>query len=111
MHTFEIMTVIYYALFDLRYHCGVEKTAAAKRLGAEKNIFVREVERRLDATLFPDEIPRWEPSRPHCPFLYQRMFPHEEAPGRKEHDQGICCGCQQSLPERDVQAEVPTMEL
>ena len=59
----------------------MENTAAAKKLGAEKNISVREVERRLDANLFLDEIPRWEPGGSYHPFLFQRMFTHTEAPG------------------------------
>ena len=66
------------------------KTAAAKKLGAEKGISVQEVERRLDAKLFLDEIPKWEPGRPHCPSLYQRMFAHAEAIGLKEYHHRIC---------------------
>ena len=76
----------YHTLFNLRYHHRSEKTAAAKRLGAEKNISVREMERRLDAKLFLDEICKWEPSGCHCPLLFQRMFTHAEASGQKEYD-------------------------
>ena len=89
----------------------MEKTTIAKRLGAEKGISVREVERRLDANLFLDEIPRCEPGGPHHLYLYQRMFTHTEAAREKEYDHGIYWGHWQPLPERDVQAEVPTMEL
>ena len=39
------------------------------------------------------------------------MFTHAEASGQKEYDQGICQGHCQPLPERDVQAEVPALEL
>ena len=37
------------------------KTTAAKRLAAEKNISVQEAERQLDAKLFLNDIPKWEP--------------------------------------------------
>ena len=77
----------------------------------EENISVREAERRLNATLFLHEIPRWESGGPHHPFLYQGMFIHAEATGRKEYDWGIHQGHQQPSPERDVKVEVPTMEL
>ena len=87
------------------------ETAAAKRLGAEEGILVREAERRLDANLFLDEIPRWEPSGPHHPYLYQRMFTHVEPAGWKEYNCWVHWGHQQPSPERDVQVEVPTMEL
>ena len=89
----------------------MEKTAAAKRLGTEKNISVGEAKRRLDTNLFLDEIPKWEPGRPHCSFLFQRMFAQTEVTGWKEYDWGICRGHQQPLPERDIQAKIPAMEL
>ena len=70
----------YHALFNLRYHHRAEKTTAAKRMGVEKNISVRELGRRLDTTLFLDEIPSWEPSGTHHLFstrecsLMQRLL-------------------------------------
>ena len=101
----------YHALFDLWYNHRVEKTAAAKKLGAEKGISDREAKWRLDINLFLDEIPRWEPSGPHCLYLYQRMFAHAEAVGWKEYNHGVHQGHQQPSPKRDVQTEVPAMEL
>ena len=101
----------YHTLFDLQYRHQVEITTAAKRLGAEEGISVSEAERRLDANLFWDEIPRWEPSRPHHPYLYQRMFAHTDAAWQKGYDHGVCQGHWQPLPERDVQVKVPVMEL
>ena len=89
----------------------MEKTSAAKRLGAEKGILVREAERRLDTNLFLDEIPRWEPGGPHCPFLYQRMFTHAEATRQKEYNCRVHWGCWQPLLERDIWVEVPAIEL
>ena len=85
MLTVVVLVTMHYSTYDI--DTKQRKTAAAKRLGAEKNILVREVERRLDANLLLDEICRWEPSRPHCPYLYQRMFAHVEAARQKE------CNC------------------
>ena len=45
------------------------KTAAGKRLAAEKNISVQKVERHLDAKLCLDNFPKWEPGRLHCSLL------------------------------------------
>ena len=39
------------------------------------------------------------------------MFAHTEVARQKEYDCRICQGCWQPLPERDLWAEVPTMEL
>ena len=50
--------------------------AAAKRLAQEVGISVREAERCLEADVFLDKYPRWEPGRLHCPFLLQQMFAH-----------------------------------
>ena len=101
----------YHTLLDLCYQHWAEKTTAAKKLWAEKGISVREAEWRLDANIFLDEIPRWEPSEPHHPYLYQRMFAHAEATGQKEYDCRVCWGHRQPLSERDVQVEVPAMKL
>ena len=69
----------YHTLFDLKYNHRVGKTTTVKKLGEEKGISVCKAERRLDANLFLDKLPRWEPGRFHCPYLYQRMFAHVEA--------------------------------
>ena len=34
------------------------------------------MERQLDAKLFLDEIPKWEPGGLHCLLLYKKMFKH-----------------------------------
>ena len=83
----------------------------AKKLGEEKGISVCKAERRLDANLFLEELPRWEPGGLHHPYLYQRMFACVEADGQKECDHGIHQGCWQPLLERDLWVELPTMEL
>ena len=89
----------------------VGKTATAKKLGAEKDISVWEVERRLDAKLFLDEIPKWEPSGPQHPFLYQKMFAHVKAIDLKDYHHGICQHHWQPSPERALWAEVSAMGL
>ena len=95
-----VLVIMHYLTSDTTTEQG--KTATAKKLGAERGISVRDMERRLDANLFLDEIPRWEPSGPHHLYLYQRMFAHAEAISQKEYDQGVHWGCQQPSPERDV---------
>ena len=64
----------------------------AKRLAAEKNISVWEAERQLEAQLFLDEIPRWQPGGPHHSLLYQKKFAHMKATGLKEYYCGIYWG-------------------
>ena len=87
------------------------KTVAAKRLAAEKNISVWEAERQLDAKLFLDEIPKWEPGGPHYSLLYQKLFTHTKAARLKEYHQGICQGHWQASPERSPQVEISTVGL
>ena len=89
----------------------VGKTATAKRWASEKNISIQEAERHLDAQLFLDEIPRWEPGRPHHSLLYQKMFTHAKVVGLKEYHLGICWGHHQPSPDRSPQAEVSAMGL
>ena len=101
----------YHTLFDFRYNHQVGKTTAAKKLGAEKGISVWEAERRLDAKLFLDEIPKWEASRLHHLFLFQRMFAHAEAMGLKEYHHRICHGHWQPLSERDLWVGASAMEM
>ena len=83
----------------------------SKRLAAEKIISVWEAERQLNAHLFLDKIPRWQPGGPHCSLLYQKMFAHVKAFGLKEYYCGICWGHWQSSPERSPQVEVSAMGL
>ena len=106
-----IVVLVIHTLFNLQYNHRAGKTATAKQLGAEKGISVWEAERRLDANVFLDEIPSWEPSKPHCLYLYQRMFAHTEGAGWKECDCKICRGCWQPSLERDLWLEVPAMVL
>ena len=82
-----------------------------KKLGEERGISVHEAERRLDTKLFLDEIPKWEPGRPHCSFLFQKMFAHAKAIGLIEYHHRICRGHQQLSPERDLQAKASAMEM
>ena len=105
-----IVVVLVFTLFDLKYTHRAGKTAAAKKL-EEKGISVCEAERRLDANLFLDELSRWETGRLHHLYLYQWMFAHAEAAGQKECNCRIHWGCCQPSPERDLQAEVFTVEL
>ena len=75
------------------------------------DIFVREAEQRLDAKLFLDEIPRWQPGGPHHALLYQKMFEHERVAGLREYHWGICWGHQQPSTERSSQVGVSAMGL
>ena len=106
-----IVVLSYHALFDLKSNQRVGKTAVAKKLREEKGISVCKADSRLDVNLFLDKLPSWEPGRLHHLYLYQRMFAHMEAAGQKECDHGICWGHWQPSPERDLNAEVPAMEL
>ena len=54
-------------------------------MGSRKEYFCLEVERWLDAQLFLDEIPKWQPGRAHHSLLYQKMFAHMKAVGQKEY--------------------------
>ena len=87
------------------------KTAEAKRLAVEMNISVREAEWRLDAKLFLDKIPRWQPGKPHHALLYQKMFLHAKVAGLKEYYHGVHWGHWQPSPERSPQAEVSAVGL
>ena len=86
----NIAVFSYHTLFHLKYDHKVGKTAAAKRLAAKKNISVWEAERQLDAKLFLDEIPKWEPGGPHYSLLCQKMFTHAKMVRLKEYHWGIC---------------------
>ena len=55
----------YHALFNLRYNHRVGKTAAAKKLEAEKGIW--SPWSREKTRLFLDEIPKWEPVQTSLP--------------------------------------------
>ena len=101
----------YHPLLSLHYETHVAKTAAVKKLAQEVGSSVREVERHLEADVFLDEYPRWEPGRLHYPFLLQWMFAHAKATGQKEQDHAINWGCQQPSPEWDLGVEVTAIEL
>ena len=75
------------------------------------DISVREAKWRLDAKLFLDEIPRWQPGGPHYALLYQKMFEHARVAGLREYHCGICQGHWQSSPERSPQVGVSAMGL
>ena len=57
------------------------QTAASKELAHKVGICVREVEGCLEADVFLDKYPWWEPGGLHHPFLLQWMFTHIEATG------------------------------
>ena len=101
----------YHALLSLHYESHPTKTAATKKLAQEVGISVREAERHLEVDVFLDKYPRWEPGRLHCLFLLQWMLTHARATRQKEQDHAIHWGHQQPLPEWDLSAEVPPVEL
>ena len=70
----NIVFFSYHKLLDLEYDHRTGKTTTAKRLAVEKNISVWVAERQLDTKLFLDEIPKWEPGRPHCLLLNNRCL-------------------------------------
>ena len=77
----------------------------------KKRASLCEAEQRLDANLFLDELPQWGPGRLHHLYLYERMFAHAKAAGQREHNCGICWHCQQPSRGRNLQVEVPALEL
>ena len=117
MHRHEVallvmlIVVVLFMMHYLTWDITTGENHHSKNLGAEKGISVQEAERRLDAKLFLDEIPKWEPHRPHHLFLFQRMFTHAEATGLKEYHNGICRGHQQPSLKRDLWAEASAMEM
>ena len=96
---------------SLKYESCMSKTTTAKKLVQKTGISVWEAERQLNADIFLDEYPRWEPHRSHCPFLLHCMVAHAAAMGQKKQDQAIHQGHQQSLPRQDLSVESSAIEL
>ena len=84
--------------------------AAAKKL-AKEGISIWEADRWLDASIFLDKYPRWEPCGLHHPFVKYQMFAHAVVTRKKEYDWAIHWGQPQPLPKWDLSAEPSTIEL
>ena len=106
-----VVVLVTMPLLSLHYESHPAKMATTKKLAQEVGILVREAERCLEADVFLDKYPRWEPSGLHHLFLLQQMFAHAEATGQKMHDCAICWGCRQPSPEWDMNMEVPAIDL
>ena len=82
----------YHALLGLHYESCLAKTTNTKKLAQEVGISVREAERCLEADVFLDEYPKWEPGGLHHPLLLQQTFADVKTTGQKEWDHTICLG-------------------
>ena len=98
-------------LFNIKYTHRVWKITKAKRLAIEMDISVREAKWRLNAKLFLDKIPRWQPGGPHCTLLYQKMFEHVRVVGLRAYHHGIHPGHWQPSPERSPKMGVSAVGL
>ena len=76
-----------------------------------KSISVREVEGQLDANAYLCKQQLGTHSSLYYKYLLQQMFQHATATDQRDYDHAICWGQRESLQERDLSAELTTMEL
>ena len=64
------------------------------------------MEWHMDAEMFLDEYPHWEPDGLHHPMILQEMFLQADHLGRREAEQMICWGRQHGIPHLDPQVDI-----
>ena len=65
----------------------------------------------MDVELFLEGQAQWEEDSPHCLAIMHEMFQHAAAKGQKEAEQIVHQGHQQKLPQLNLEAGIPTIQL
>ena len=65
----------------------------------------------MDVDLFLEIQNRWPQDSPHHLVILHEMFWHAAIEGQKEAEQTICQGCQQHMPQLNLEAGTPVIQL
>ena len=107
----SLLPCSYHRLMVARYHNKWEKFQVAKWQSTKEWKPVRETERVMDVELFLEIQNKWAEDSPnHLVILYE-MFQHAAIKGWKEAEWIICQGCQQNMPQLNLEAGIPTIQL
>ena len=83
----------------------------AKWQAADEQKPVREIERIMDVELFLGLQDQWEEDSPHCLVILYEMFRHVAVEGQKEAEWIVHRGCQQYMPQLNLEVGIPALQL
>ena len=88
-----------------------EKFQVAKRRSAEEPRLVHELKWVMDVKLFLELQSSWPEDSPHRLVILHEMFWHAAIEGQKEVEQTICQGHWLHMPQLNLEAGVPIVQL
>ena len=94
-----------------QYYSKREKFQMAKKRSAEERRPVHGLEWAMDMELFLELQNSWPEDSPHCLVILHEMFQHAAIEGQKEAEQTVCWGHQLHMPQLNLEAGVPAIQL
>ena len=88
-----------------------EKFQEAKWRSAVEWRLVHKLERAMDMDLFLEIQGKWAKDSPHCLVILHKMFCHAALEGQKEVERIVCWGHWQHMPQLNLEAGLPAVEL